>query len=141
MNATTLRLDTVRQWAPFGIGAAAVLGIYAPVVPAMVAEWAAFPSLSHGFAIPLIAAYLVWGRRAQIAKEAVASMREVLFRRPAESALVRIAMSMRPTEAMEDSLRVASEIAPRLYGAVASALAPDAAPLREPNAPPGGPRP
>lgn len=73
MNATTLRLDTVRPWAPFGIGAAAVLGIYAPVVPAMVGEWAAFPSLSHGFAIPLIAAYLVWGRRAQIAKEAVTS--------------------------------------------------------------------
>lgn len=73
MNGPTLRLNTVRQWAPFGIGAAAVLGIYAPVVPAMVAEWAAFPSLSHGFAIPLIAAYLVWGRRAQIAKEAVTS--------------------------------------------------------------------
>lgn len=71
----------------------------------------------------------------------LALMREVLFRRPAESALVRIAMSMRPTDAMDESLRVASEIAPPLYGAVASALAPDAGPIREPNAPPGGPRP
>lgn len=71
----------------------------------------------------------------------LALMREVLLRRPAQSALVRIAMSVRPMEAMDESLRVASEIAPPLYSAVAAALAPDAAPLRGPNAPPGGRRP
>jgi exosortase len=58
---------------PLGVGVAAVLGIYAPLVPAMVAEWAEFPSLSHGFAIPMIAAYLIWGRRERIASEPLSS--------------------------------------------------------------------
>ncbi|OGK82700.1 MAG: hypothetical protein A2X52_12020 [Candidatus Rokubacteria bacterium GWC2_70_16] len=60
-------------WIPLGAGVAGVLGIYAPVVPAMVAEWAAFPNLSHGFAIPFIAAYLIWARRERIAREALGS--------------------------------------------------------------------
>lgn len=60
-------------WIPLGAGVAAILGIYAPVVPAMVAEWAAFPNLSHGFAIPFIAAYLIWARRERIAREALGS--------------------------------------------------------------------
>ncbi len=29
-------------------------------------EWAKFPSLSHGFAIPFIAAYLIWARRERL---------------------------------------------------------------------------
>ena len=37
-------------------------GLYAPLVPALVHEWATFPNLSHGFAIPFIAAYLLWTR-------------------------------------------------------------------------------
>ncbi|HSE95006.1 MAG TPA: exosortase, partial [Methylomirabilota bacterium] len=39
------------------------LVLYAPLFPPLVREWAEFPSLSHGFAVPLIAAYLIWARR------------------------------------------------------------------------------
>lgn len=44
----------------------AALALYAPLVPGLVYEWAKFPSLSHGFAIPFIAGYLVWARRERI---------------------------------------------------------------------------
>jgi exosortase len=44
----------------------AALALYGPIFPSLVAEWAEFPSLSHGFAVPLIAAYLVWVRRDRI---------------------------------------------------------------------------
>jgi hypothetical protein len=54
MNGSAGRLSELAPWMPLGVGVAAVLGIYAPLVPAMVAEWAEFPSLSHGFAIPMI---------------------------------------------------------------------------------------
>ena len=49
------------------IGVAATGALYAPVVARMASEWAEFPSLSHGFAIPVIAAYLLWRRRALVA--------------------------------------------------------------------------
>jgi exosortase len=51
----------------FVIGLGAVVAVYAPIFPPLVQEWATFPSLSHGFAIPLIAAYLVWTRRENLA--------------------------------------------------------------------------
>jgi exosortase len=41
----------------------AALALYAPLVPSLVYEWAKFPNLSHGFAIPFIAGYLIWARR------------------------------------------------------------------------------
>jgi exosortase len=41
----------------------AALALYAQLFPALVSEWAKFPSLSHGFAIPFIAGYLLWARR------------------------------------------------------------------------------
>jgi exosortase len=47
----------------FGVPGLLVLAAYARIVPDMVAEWAEFPSLSHGFAIPVIAAYLIVSRR------------------------------------------------------------------------------
>jgi exosortase len=47
-----------------GLGAAA---LYAPLFPGLMREWAEFPSLSHGFAIPFIAAYLIWARRERFA--------------------------------------------------------------------------
>src|SRR5260370_36807266 len=37
----------------------------------MAAEWARFPSQSHGFAVPAIAAYLIWMRRGPIASAAL----------------------------------------------------------------------
>jgi exosortase len=42
---------------------AAALALYVPLMPGLVYEWSQFPSLSHGFAIPFIAGYLVWARR------------------------------------------------------------------------------
>jgi exosortase len=52
-----------REWLLLGIPFAAALALYAPLLPGLAAEWTEFPSLSHGFAIPLIAAYLAWTRR------------------------------------------------------------------------------
>ena len=40
-------------------------------MPGLAREWAAFPSLSHGFAIPVIAGYLVWARRTHLASAAI----------------------------------------------------------------------
>ena len=56
----------VRRWIPLLALAAGALALYAPLVPGLVHEWAEFPNLSHGFAIPFIAAYLVWSRRDQL---------------------------------------------------------------------------
>ena len=50
-------------WLWLGLPALLVIGLYAPLVPSLVREWAEFSHLSHGFAVPLIAAYLVWCRR------------------------------------------------------------------------------
>jgi exosortase len=50
----------------FVIPAALAVALYAPLVPSLVWEWLEFPNLSHGLAIPLIAGYLVWARRAHL---------------------------------------------------------------------------
>jgi exosortase len=62
-----LRVTSPLSWLALGIAAAAALGLYAPVVAGMAAEWAEFPSLSHGFAVPFISAYLLWHRRRPLA--------------------------------------------------------------------------
>jgi exosortase len=54
-------------WALIAVGILAILGVYGPLFPTLVHEWSSFPSLSHGFAVPLIAAYLLWARRADLA--------------------------------------------------------------------------
>jgi exosortase len=56
-------LTAPRAWLFLAPPLAVGLALYAPLVPELVAEWSEFPSLSHGFAIPLIAAYLAWIRR------------------------------------------------------------------------------
>jgi hypothetical protein len=58
---------------PFAVALAAVLAVYAPVLAGMAAEWVQFPSLSHGFAVPLISAYLIWRRRELISVEPLGS--------------------------------------------------------------------
>jgi exosortase len=55
--------------APLGVVLVVTLALYAPVIAHMAREWAEFPSLSHGFAIPVIAGYLLWQRRKPIASE------------------------------------------------------------------------
>lgn len=59
-------------WAWFLPPWIAALALYAPLVPGLVSEWSEFPSLSHGFAIPFIAGYLIWARRDEIRARALA---------------------------------------------------------------------
>ena len=54
-------------WVWLLLPSAVAVALYAPLVPGLVAEWTEFPSLSHGFAVPLIAVYLLWTRRERIA--------------------------------------------------------------------------
>ena len=65
------RVDTRMPWLALGIAVAAVLALYAPIVAGMAAEWNEFPSLSHGFAVPVISAYLLWRRRRLLAQAPV----------------------------------------------------------------------
>jgi exosortase len=69
--ASPLTLARPAGWAPLAAAAAAAVALYIPVAVGMAAEWAEFPSLSHGFAVPLIAAYLLWHQRERIAAEPV----------------------------------------------------------------------
>lgn len=55
-------------WLTLGLAVVATLVLYAPIVAGMVKEWSEFPSLSHGFAVPLISAYLLWRRRDLLAE-------------------------------------------------------------------------
>ena len=55
-------------WLALAVAVVAALVLYAPVIAGMAAEWSEFPSLSHGFAVPLISAYLVWNRRRVLAE-------------------------------------------------------------------------
>ncbi len=71
-NRGFLRTESPR-WAPFAVALAAILAVYSPVLAAMAVEWAKFPSLSHGFAVPLISAYLIWRRRELIVAEPLGS--------------------------------------------------------------------
>jgi exosortase len=58
-------------WISLGVAVAGALALYAPVIAGMASDWIEFPSLSHGFAIPLISAYLLWNRRHLLAKAPV----------------------------------------------------------------------
>jgi len=71
VDGVALRVTSPLSWLALGVAGAAALGLYAPVVAGMAAEWAEFPSLSHGFAVPLIAAYLLWHRRHLLAQAPV----------------------------------------------------------------------
>jgi exosortase len=62
------RVRAPLSWLALGVAAAAALALYAPVLAGMAAEWSEFPSLSHGFAVPLISAYLLWSRRGLLAE-------------------------------------------------------------------------
>jgi exosortase len=55
-------------WLALGVAAIAALALYAPVIAGMVSDWSEFPSLSHGFAVPFLSAYLLWTRRRLLAE-------------------------------------------------------------------------
>src|SRR5207247_8859906 len=67
-DGPTPRVAHRLPWLALAVAVAAALGLYAPVVVGMAAEWAEFPSLSHGFAVPLISAYLLWRQRHVLAE-------------------------------------------------------------------------
>jgi len=58
-------------WLWVGLPVAAAIALYARIFPGLAREWAEFPSLSHGFAIPFIAAYLIWARRERLRVAAI----------------------------------------------------------------------
>lgn len=73
MSAVMRSPESARAaWLCMGVAAAAALALYTPLVPALVREWSEFPSLSHGFAVPFIAAYLIWARREQLRQTPIA---------------------------------------------------------------------
>jgi exosortase len=67
------RAQSRLHWIAFGVAVAGALALYAPVIAGMASDWIEFPSLSHGFAIPLISAYLLWNRRHLLAEAPVES--------------------------------------------------------------------
>jgi len=67
----TERAGSPLPWIALGVAAAAVLTLYAPIIAGMAAEWNEFPSLSHGFAVPFLSAYLLWTRRHLLAEAPV----------------------------------------------------------------------
>lgn len=66
LNAYLMTASKGLPWPRMTVGVLAILAAYAPLFPELVLEWATFPNLSHGFAVPLIAGYLVWIRRLEI---------------------------------------------------------------------------
>jgi exosortase len=58
-------------WLALGVAVAGALALYVSIIAGMAAEWSEFPSLSHGFAVPLLSAYLLWTRRHQLAEAPV----------------------------------------------------------------------
>lgn len=73
-HATRDALPAARaRWLPVATAVAALVIIYASVIAEMAAEWAKFPSLSHGFAVPVVSAYLIWRRRELITAASIGS--------------------------------------------------------------------
>ena len=72
MNGVLVANPVTIGWLRLAVGAVAIVAVYAPMFPLLVSDWASFPSLSHGFAVPLIAAWLVWARRDEIGRVAFA---------------------------------------------------------------------
>lgn len=72
MNLAYAARDVSPVWGRLGLGALAIFALYAPIFPQLATEWATFPNLSHGFAIPFIAAYILWVGREHITRAATA---------------------------------------------------------------------
>ena len=50
-------------WAEIAWFGAMAIACYAPILLALVRQWDADPDMSHGFFVPVVAAYIVWRRR------------------------------------------------------------------------------
>lgn len=56
----------VPDWQILALGVL-VLWIYAPILAKLVAQWWGDPNFSHGFFVPLFAAYVIWQERSRLA--------------------------------------------------------------------------
>ncbi len=70
LNVAAMTAPSSLVWPRLLVVTLAILAVYAPLFPDLIQEWATFPNLSHGFAVPFIAGYLVWTRRREIAEAA-----------------------------------------------------------------------
>ena len=68
VQAVARPVNSRLAWLALGVTVLGALVLYAPLVAGMAAEWSEFPSLSHGFAVPVISAYLLWRRRDSLAQ-------------------------------------------------------------------------
>lgn len=66
MPASARAVASVGPWVWWLGTGAAVLAVYLPVLADLVHQWSTDENYSHGFLIPVIAAYLVWERREQL---------------------------------------------------------------------------
>jgi len=66
-----VRSQSRLPWLALAVSVAGALALYIPVIAGMTADWIEFPSLSHGFAVPLISAYLLWNKRRLLAEAPV----------------------------------------------------------------------
>jgi exosortase len=68
----SLSVGGERAWPWLLIPLLATAVLYGPIFPRLVHEWSEFANQSHGSAIPLVSAYLLWARRKQIAAAGLA---------------------------------------------------------------------
>ena len=59
------------EWLALGLSVAAMTALYVPILIGLVGDWTEYPSLSHGFAIPVISGYLLWNKRHLLAEAPV----------------------------------------------------------------------
>jgi len=59
------------EWFALGLSVATMAALYVPILIGLVGDWTEYPNLSHGFAIPVISAYLLWNRRHLLAQTPV----------------------------------------------------------------------
>jgi exosortase len=62
-SATASKVD----WLSIGWFGALLIACYAPILYRMANQWANDENMGHGFFVPLVAGYIVWERRAQLA--------------------------------------------------------------------------
>jgi len=56
----------VQQYLQWLLIAAVLLALYTPVIQGLLINWYQDPDYSHGFFVPLLSAYLVWRKRAEL---------------------------------------------------------------------------
>ena len=55
-------------WLQLAVLALLIAGLYHAIVVALVRQWATDPDFSHGFFIPVFAAFVIWQNRRRLAR-------------------------------------------------------------------------